>query len=124
MNDPIDLAKQLQIKNSFLTREDLYRYLEETKNYVLRRSFEFHASLWSDDLKVRAKNQRYMKKHAAEFRARERSASLFLVRFGQFKDAEQPPANPRDITPESMETMGLSEDQLKQLAGIEDKEPK
>ena len=44
---------------------------------ILAQGLIFHSKLWSEDLKDRAKNIRYMKKHPEEFRAREKIAHAF-----------------------------------------------
>jgi len=115
---PEDLVKSQEIRAKFLSKEEVLQHIE----VVLHRGLKFHASLWSEDLKERAANMRYMKKHPQEWRARERSFALFLAKFGPTKELEPPPKDPRDITPEKLDGMGLSESQIKTLAGIDEKE--
>lgn len=120
MKSPIELANSPLVKQSLtLTKADVMKNIEQLK----MRSVEWHLSLWSEDMKVRAENIRYMKKHPLEARARERSALLFLTHFGNTNGEDpKPPAadSPRDVTGE-LEKMG--DEELKKLAGIVEEKP-
>ena len=105
---------------TIITKEAGDRLIEN----ILAEGLLFHGQLWSRDLKERAKNIRYMKKHPEEFRTRERSAMLFIRMFSK---KEEDNGDPRDITPgrmtvERLRDMGLNNDQIKQIAGIEEEE--
>ena len=92
--------------------------------------------LWSDDLRTRALNQRYLKRHPDEAKLRERSLvwvsrlALLLVPNGAGKNGKNgkdgknddtPLRDPRDITPEDLEKLNLSEAEIERLAGLKEK---
>lgn len=115
---PEDIAKCLELKERFITKDDIYRAMAE----IYWRGIKFHQELWSEDLKQRAKNELYMKKHPKEFRARERSFMFWMTRFPIVAEQKNLDADGKAIDINKLREMNLSDDQLKTIAGIEDKE--
>lgn len=115
---PEEFHKALQLKETLLDRDVVYRHLA----HILSESLNFHTVLWSKNLRQRAKNEHYMKKHPREARARERSANLFLSKYLLPPEPTEALPSPRDVTAEKLDEMQLSDDALKKLAGID--EPK
>src|SRR5215831_1864726 len=106
-------------RQTFLPKEVAFRHIA----YVLEQGFQFHAKLWSDDPKIRQETRDYIRNHHSEFRARERSFALFLNYYGpRLGGAEkEKPVEPDAIDIEKLEEMNLSDEKLKELAGIKEK---
>ena len=108
-----DLAKPIPM---LLSRDVAYRHI----SYVLEQGFKFHAQLWSDDPKVRAKNEKYMEDHPREFKARERSFAMFLSHYGP-RQPQQLKEDKPPIDIDALDEMNLSDEELKKIAGIKEK---
>jgi|SRR5262245_54330500 len=108
------------IMDVVVTKDDIKKMLVT----VACKQLKWIDTLWSDDLKVRAKNERYLKKHPKEAAARERSL-MWLAKFATAapngsEDPVAPSKNPREVTTDQLEKMGHSDEELRRLAEMEE----
>src|SRR5262245_4233010 len=106
-----ELDKEKLLSKSLLSREAIYRHIAQCKS----QSLSFQSGLWAGDEELQA----LMKKNPRLFHALERSSYFWLQREMAEQKKEPEPADAIDI--EKLEEMNLSDERLKELAGIKEK---
>jgi hypothetical protein len=119
-DEELEKSKILTKSQSLLDRNIIFRRIAS----IIDAGTKFHADLWSDDPKVRQATEEYMKKHAREYHARMKSFAMFFAHYGPKPDPPTPPSEEVSIDIEKLEEMQLSDEELKKIAGIKDKEKK
>ncbi|HKZ42091.1 MAG TPA: hypothetical protein VJ044_14095 [Candidatus Hodarchaeales archaeon] len=90
-------------------------------NEIVNNGLQFHHDLWSENEEVRAAFRAYMEEHPAEFKARFGSSMFFLRILASHQSKEPPPPSPRPVfSVEDLEKMGLTDEQIEKLAGVND----
>jgi hypothetical protein len=117
--------KGLPALRASLNRETALKHIAT----VIERGLEYSSGLWTADEAQREKNDRYLKKHQHEYNARMKSFDKFFPLMGALLNEQKPeeddePRDPRVIDVEKLDEMGLSDDQIKHLAGLKEKNGK
>ena len=92
-------------------------------NDLLDKGLAYHEWMWNDDPEVTAARRAYLLEHPAEFKARWASSNMFVriaAATAAMRAREHPVTATRNITPEQLTRLGLSQEQIAKLAGMED----
>jgi len=108
-----------QLSPKLLTREDVINDIK----IIVQKGLEFQKKLISDDPIDIAERRVLLKEHSEEVRLQTQGFFKFLERVWPARVIHESVSKPRRrITPEMIEKLGLSPEQLRKLAGIEEME--
>jgi len=106
-----------QLSPKLLTREDVINDIK----IIVQKGLEFQKKLVSDDPIDIAERRVLIKDHSEEVRLQTQGFFKFLERVWPARVIHESGASQRKrVTPEDIEELGLSPEQLKKLAGIKE----